>query len=271
MLRIVVAAFFGLMPVLAWAQSAPTFLIDAKTGCRVGTFSPEAQLSVHWSGPCVSGQAEGSGIAEWGLAGVFASRTEATFHGGLPEGRGIKVTAENRRYEAEFRGGRMNGRCVMTTPDVRVDGQCVDDLFSGPGKATWPDGDRYEGNFRDSKITGHGVWTFGNGGRYEGDFVDAKLNGRGRAVYADGDRYEGDYVEGDYNGTGTYTWADGSVYEGEWSDGKPNGRGTFHGYTHGLLGTFKHDFSGSWIAGCYRVGEYTAHVMTSAQACGFDD
>ena len=234
MLRIIVAAFFGLTPVLAWAQSAPTFLIDAKIGCRVGTFSPEAQLSVHWSGPCVSGQAEGSGIAEWDLAGVFASRTEATFHGGLPEGRGIKVTAENRRYEAEFRHGRMNGRCVMTTPEVRVDGQCVDDLFNGPGKATWPDGDRYEGDFRDSKITGHGVWTFGNG-------------------------------------TGTYTWADGSGYQGEWSDGKPNGRGTFHGYTHGLLGTFKHDFSGSWIAGCYRVGEYTAHVMTSAEACGFDD
>ena len=33
---------------------------------------------------------------------------------------------------------------------------------------TWPDGDRYEGDWKDGKQEGHGVKTYPDGDRYDG-------------------------------------------------------------------------------------------------------
>jgi hypothetical protein len=253
-------------------QQVAIFYVDPASHCSLGTFSNDAQLSVHWSGTCAAGKAEGQGIAEWQKAGNFASRTEATFHAGLPEGRGMKQTSDDYRYEAEFRNGRMNGRCVVTTPKVRIDGQCANDLLNGPGTAVFVGaGGRYEGDFRDSKLTGKGVWVFASGSRLEGDFLDAKLHGKGRAIYPNGDSYEGDYVNGNYEGQGIFHDHEGSVYEGEWAHDLPNGRGVLHGITHGLLMSGTHDFSGTWVEGCFRQGEYTATFATTRAKCGFND
>jgi hypothetical protein len=264
----------GALPVLcgaAWADETPTFIADPASHCSVGTFYPQAGLVPRWSGACVGGKADGPGIVEWQINGTFNGRNEGSFHAGLLDGRGLKLTAEGRRYEAEFRNGKMNGRCVMTTPDVRLDGQCANDLFNGPGTAVFSPDDRYEGDFKDSHITGHGIWYHANGARQEGQWLDAKLNGKGRAIYANGDSYEGDYVNGDYEGQGIFHDHDGSVYEGEWAHDLPNGRGVLHGVTHGLLMSGTHDFSGTWVEGCFRQGEYTATFATSRAKCGFGD
>lgn len=255
----------------ARGDDTPTFVTDPASHCSVGTYHPDPRDSVRWSGACAAGKAQGQGIAEWQTAGAFVARFEGTFNGGLLEGRGLKVTNDSRRYEAEFHQGKMNGRCIMTTPAVRLDGQCANDLFNGPGKAVFSADDRYEGEFKDSHITGQGIWYHANGARQEGQWLDAKLNGKGRAIYGNGDSYEGDYVNGEYQGQGVFHDHDGSVYEGEWAHDLPNGRGVLHGVTHGLLGSGQHDFAGTWVNGCFAQEPYTATFARTRAECGFSD
>jgi hypothetical protein len=247
-------------------KPAPVFVVDPASHCSVGTFSNDTQLSVHWSGACNAGKAEGPGIAEWKKAGSFASRSEGTFHGGLLEGRGIKQTSDNYRFEAEFHDGRMNGRCIRTSPAARIDTQCVDDQFNGTGVATFPNGSRYEGEFHDGHMSGRGVF-FGTpetgGARLEGSFIDGILNGQGRQVFPrENESYEGNLLNGKYEGTGIYRYQNGTWYEGEWHDSIPNGRGVYHGSGH--------DFAGTWINGCFAQGDYHAWLNVTKQSCGFD-
>jgi hypothetical protein len=181
----------------------------------------------------------------------------------MAEGRGLRIYADGHRIEGEYHNGQTNGRCVMTKPDVRVEGQCANDLFNGPGKAAFKDGGYYEGDFKNSEITGKGVWVFANGSRWEGDFLDAKLNGHGRKVFPrENESYEGTLLNGKYEGTGVYHFGDGSVYEGEWHNGIPNGRGVWHSQGY--------DFGGTWVNGCFANGSQTATLDTTRSACGFD-
>ena len=73
---------------------------------------------------------------------------------------------------------------------------------------------------------GHGTHTFPNGDKYVGEFKDNTFNGKGTyyfldktAPYSQGDRYVGEFKNGDFNGQGSYIKADGRVLlEGTWSD-----------------------------------------------------
>jgi hypothetical protein len=272
MARLLFGLMMWLVPALAWAEDTPTFVNDPTSHCSVGTFYPKPGLVPHWSGACVAGKAEGQGVAEWQLDGVFNNRSEGTYRAGLRDGRVLVTTAEGGRGEAEFRNGRMNGRCVFTQNDgAHFDGQCANDKRNGFGKQTFASGNRYEGDYRNDDLNGRGVYIWTDGQRYEGDFADGQRAGRGRETYSNGARYEGDWVDGDYEGEGTYTFADGQVYEGEWSHDLPNGRGVFHGVTRGLLGSDQHDFAGTWVNGCFAQDPYTAHLFKSSQECGFDD
>jgi len=265
-------AFVAATP--ARADDTPTFIADPASRCSVGTYHPVPGLTVHWSGACVAGKADGSGVAEWRANGALISRSEGVFRAGLREGRALSTIPSadgDVRWEAEFRNGRMNGRCVMTKPDVRVEGQCANDLFNGPGVATFTNGNRYEGNFKDSEFNGQGVFSRKDGSRLEGEWLHNHINGKGRGVYPGIGRYEGDFVNGDFEGRGTYYFdEDANVYEGEWHKGLPNGRGVLHGTTHGLLGQGRHDYVGTWVNGCFHQEPYTAEVMTTRAACGFD-
>ena len=77
-----------------------------------------------------------------------------------------------------------------------------DGFPEGLGSLTYPDGGKYEGEFKDSKEHGQGTYTFGKG-KWEGD------------------KYVGEFKDGMYHGQGTYTWSDGRKYVGEWKYGKP--------------------------------------------------
>lgn len=271
MLRRLLALVLCLAALPAWADDTPTFFADPASHCSVGTFYPLPALAVRWTGGCAGGKAEGAGVAEWQNAGKFWVRIEGTFHTGLVEGRGLKLQAGDIRFEAEFQAGRVSGRCIMTTPDVRVDGQCANDQLNGPGTATFTNGNRYEGNFKDSSFNGQGIFSEKNGSRIEGEWLDNHLNGKGRGVYPGIGRYEGDFVNGDFEGTGTYYFDDGNVYEGEWTHNLPNGRGVYHNTTHGLMGTFHRDFAGTWVNGCFAQDILQAHLFKTAAQCGFSD
>lgn len=54
------------------------------------------------------------------------------------------------------------------------------------GTFTWPDGEKYVGEFRNDKRSGQGTFTWSNGEKYVGAFSDNKRHGRGVRYSADG-------------------------------------------------------------------------------------
>jgi len=116
--------------------------------------------------------------------------------------------------------------------------ECISgDCYNGTGTYTWPDGQRYVGEFRDGKLHGTGTYTWPDGTKYVGEYRDNKRS-RGTLTWPDGRRYEGEFWD-DKRSRGTLTWPDGRRYEGEWLDDKRNGRGTY-----------------TWPDGTKEIGEY---------------
>ena len=91
------------------------------------------------------------------------------------------------------------------------------------GTYTWPNGDKYVGEYRDDKKTGQGTYTYADGNKYVGEYRDDKQTGQGTFTWNNGDKYVGEYRDGKLTGQGTFTWADGRKDVGEWRDNLLNG------------------------------------------------
>ena len=73
-----------------------------------------------------------------------------------------------------------------------------DYIIEGLGSLTYPDGEKYVGEWKDGEKHGQGTYTYHHGFKYVGEWKDNKKHGQG-----------------------TYTLTDGNRFEGEWKDGKP--------------------------------------------------
>jgi len=60
-----------------------------------------------------------------------------------------------------------------------------------------------------------GVRTYPNGDKYEGEFTNWKLNGKGTYTYANGDKYVGEFVDGKFTGRGAFTCSNGKQFTGK--------------------------------------------------------
>jgi hypothetical protein len=120
--------------------------------------------------------------------------------------------------------------CKVLDPELQgaYSGQCVNGLAEGPGTASGVAG--YTGSFRAGRKHGKGVKTWPNGDRYEGDFVDERIEGFGTYAFGRGpwagESYTGEYLAGRRQGHGVYRFASGDVYEGPWRADVPVGRPT---------------------------------------------
>ncbi|MBF0459100.1 MAG: DnaJ domain-containing protein [Nitrospirae bacterium] len=108
------------------------------------------------------------------------------------------------------------------------------------GTLTYPNGNKYVGEYKDGQPNGHGTGTWPDGSSYVGEWKNGMRNGHGTESLPDGSIYVGEWKEDKPNGHGTETLSDGSNYVGEWKDGKHNGHGTAT-YPNGLryVGEFK--------------------------------
>ncbi len=115
--------------------------------------------------------------------------------------------------------------------------------YNGYGVLSWPNGNRYAGEFLKGHKHGYGVFTGGNGDSYQGEFHAGEVEGYGRYVYIDGNRYEGELHHNFRRGYGVMIYANGERYEGEWLDNEKNGYGVMSGFD----GTV--EYAGFWRAG----------------------
>jgi len=74
---------------------------------------------------------------------------------------------------------------------------------------------------------GKGEYSWPDGTRYEGDWKNGKMHGSGAYFSPSGNRYEGQFNDGMFNGFGTYTWNKGSRYSGKWKNDERDGEGTY--------------------------------------------
>lgn len=85
---------------------------------------------------------------------------------------------------------------------------------------TYPDGSRYEGEWKNEKRHGYGIWTRPDGTKYAGEWIEGKPDGLGMLNNADGSVYNGEWKAGKRNGQGMLTYADGTTLAGTWQDGR---------------------------------------------------
>ena len=85
---------------------------------------------------------------------------------------------------------------------------------------TYPDGTKYEGEWKNGKRHGHGMWTKPNGLTYVGEWKDDKPNGQGTLTLPNGRKHKGEWKDGKRHGPGVEIQADGTKLYGKWEEGK---------------------------------------------------
>lgn len=114
---------------------------------------------------------------------------------------------------------------------IKYVGKFENGLRSGYGRAIYPDGSVYMGEWKNNLPHGKGrlqSLTQNNQKEfYDGDWVAGQMQGRGRQEWKDGTCYEGSFNTGRKHGKGIFTWPDGNKYEGEYKEDLRDGFGTF--------------------------------------------
>ncbi len=134
------------------------------------------------------------------------------------------------KYVGEYQNGKIHGHGILTYPNgEKYEGEFKFQKRDGLGVTTWSKGkakgQKYIGQYRNDKKNGQGEYTFPSGEKYKGQFQDDKYNGKGVLIFSNGDKYEGDFVDNKYNGKGMFIFSNGEKYEGDFADGKYNGKG----------------------------------------------
>jgi hypothetical protein len=125
----------------------------------------------------------------------------------------------------EYTGERAEGEVVELSVTVEVDEKPrtkksnfkLLGARAGKGKASYPSGDTYEGEYAGGLREGEGVYVYkAKGWRYEGGFKAGLRHGLGTMVYSRGERYVGYWAAGVKSGQGTMYFASKDIYTGEW-------------------------------------------------------
>ena len=111
----------------------------------------------------------------------------------------------------------IQGVDIVTYPDgEKYVGEWKDGLWHGRGTVTRTDGEKYAGEFKEGLPNGHGTHTDSYGNKYVAKFKDGIPTGQGTITYFEGSKYVGELKNGQAHGKGTFTFPDGYSFEGVW-------------------------------------------------------
>ena len=139
-----------------------------------------------------------------------------------------------------------------------IKGNCI----NGKGTFIWPNGDKYNGNWKNEKPHGLGTFIWVNGTKYIGDWEFGIQNGQGTVTWANGDKYIGGRKNGEADGQGTFIYANGTAQSGEWKNGnliERDSSGKAIGCVEGNCDNGKG--TGVWEKGFKYVGEWKMQNM----------
>ena len=121
--------------------------------------------------------------------------------------------------------------CAVLDPELQgsYSGPCLNGLAEGAGYARGTA--EYRGSFRAGRKHGEGVKSWPNGDRYAGEFFEDAKHGTGRYDFGRGpwaaESYQGGFLNDLRYGMGVYRWATGDIYSGPWENdaaiGPPTG------------------------------------------------
>ena len=123
----------------------------------------------------------------------------------------------------------------------------------GLGKATFPNGDLFEGCFEAGSRSGAGTYTYAAPppeegedpapptATYEGAFKAGVKAGVGTLTWASGAKFQGTFKDGKYHGQGTMFYPNGDIYSGAWVAGQKDGQGSY------IYKETKTTIKGTWV------------------------
>lgn len=93
---------------------------------------------------------------------------------------------------------------------------------------TFPNGERYHGNWVNNKFEGQGTYFYKNGDIYSGNWKDGVKSGEGTFLFKnDESQLVGTWEKG-HMITGKWIWKDGTVWAGPFKNSKPVGKGVYY-------------------------------------------
>jgi hypothetical protein len=285
--RLLLSLLLGLASHLLTAQCASG---DCQNGW--GTFLfPDGSKYV---GEFKDGEVHGVGVCYFPDGRQYSGEWDHRF----PHGSGTLTMTDGAIYRGRWEKGRYltedeaEGEVVvqsLTDDGAALQSGCVSgDCRNGKGIFTYPDGSKYQGEFRNGKLDGWGAWFYPNGDRYVGAFRENLKHGKGTLYREDGSKVAGIWEEGEFarsnlaeeqiregcisgdcaEGKGTYVFKNAEAsYTGTFFNGFPHGRGVclyangdryegewasgkFNGY--GVL----HQRNGTEVKGYWKDGNY---------------
>ena len=117
----------------------------------------------------------------------------------------------------------------------------------GTGKATYTNGDYYDGQFEHGKRSGTGIYKYMENEKqvaiYSGSWLNGNKEGQGKFSYTNGGVYEGSFSNGERDGLGIYTYPNMDHYKGQWKQNKKNGEGEYFKFESKIV------VRGTWVDG----------------------
>ena len=152
---------------------------------------------------------------------------------------------------------------------MSYEGAWRDDKACGHGKATYPNGDIYVGDWLDDERSGWGLYTVAScKDVYEGAWEADRIHGKGRYSYAEGATFEGVYERGERL-HGRLTSGDGAtVYDGDWSGSERHGTGTLRTPALEYRGQWAHDMREGQGACMFADGSRYEGAYAADVCCG---
>ena len=230
---------------------------------------------------CETSKAENQQICDWIVDEVYADLLNQGSNdhlfvvvgndGKCEYGRGTEKQDGFNDCEKHRKEKGINGECKLFAIGKKkfienktalktgcIKGNCV----NGKGTFIWPNGDKYNGNWKNQKPHGLGTFIWVNGTKYIGDWEFGIQNGQGTVTWANGDKYIGGRKNGEADGQGTFIFANGITQSGEWKNGnliERDSSGKAIGCVEGNCDNGKG--TGVWEKGFKYVGEWKMQNM----------
>ena len=230
---------------------------------------------------CETSNAENQQICDWIVDEVYADLLDqgsddhlfvvVGSDGRCEYGRGTEKQDGFNDCEKHRKRNGINGECKLFAIGKKkfienktalktgcIKGNCV----NGKGTKIWPNGDKYNGDWKNQKPHGLGTFIWVNGTKYIGDWEFGIQNGQGTVTWANGDKYIGGRKNGVADGQGTFIYANGTKQSGEWKNGnfiERDSSGKAIGCVEGNCDNGKG--TGVWEKGFKYVGEWKMQNM----------